>query len=315
LADVTGLAIITVDYKGVPVTRHSNRRDFCGYIREKPELNVFCQKCDSRGGLEAVRIGQPYMYFCHCKIVDIAIPIIVDDKYIGAIMAGEIRFKDKNEENALETILNSPSQLKFDSPVLKKYYAEIPFMQLSKLKTSVNLLNELSNYIVEEALNKNILLELCGHDLNGNNNTSLSGGYSTGSVETLLKDINDVVIDSYIKTNANNDFILNNKSLKLAFDFIHQNKKEMVTQKQAASLCHLSSGHFSRLFLKETGVSYTNYYSRLKIEWSKDLLVMTDFSISQISEELGFSDPGYYIKTFRKYEGLTPLTYRKEGVR
>ena len=91
LALITGLAIITVDYKGVPITRHSSRRDFCGHIRNNPSLFKLCQKCDSRGGLEAVRISSPYIYKCHCGIVDIAIPIIVDNQYIGAIMAGEVK--------------------------------------------------------------------------------------------------------------------------------------------------------------------------------------------------------------------------------
>jgi len=55
LATVTGMAIITVDYKGVPITRHSSRQMFCSLVREDPELTRHCQKCDSRGGLEATR--------------------------------------------------------------------------------------------------------------------------------------------------------------------------------------------------------------------------------------------------------------------
>ncbi|MDU4588241.1 PocR ligand-binding domain-containing protein, partial [Clostridium sp.] len=88
IASVTNVAIIIVDYKGNPVTKHSGCHRFCKEIRANPELVKYCQKCDSRGGLEAVRLNEPYIYLCHYNIIDIAIPIMIDGKYIGAIMAG-----------------------------------------------------------------------------------------------------------------------------------------------------------------------------------------------------------------------------------
>jgi YesN/AraC family two-component response regulator len=49
----------------------------------------------------------------------------------------------------------------------------------------------------------------------------------------------------------------------------------------------------------------------LKIKWAKKLLEATDMPISQISDELGFNESGYFIKTFKKYEDITPAVYRK----
>lgn len=57
LAKQTGMAIITVDYKGVPVTKHSGCHSFCQLLRDDPELSKNCQKCDSRGGIEATRLN------------------------------------------------------------------------------------------------------------------------------------------------------------------------------------------------------------------------------------------------------------------
>ena len=78
-----------------------------------------------------------------------------------------------------------------------------------------------------------------------------------------------------------------------------------------AQLCHISTSHFSRLFAKEVGEGFSSFVSRLKVEWSKQLLEKTDLPVTQISDELGFSEPGYYIKTFKKFEKVTPATYRK----
>ena len=56
LALSTRLAIILVDYKGRPVTKHSQVQPFCQLVRHSPELSKLCEKCDARGGLEAVRL-------------------------------------------------------------------------------------------------------------------------------------------------------------------------------------------------------------------------------------------------------------------
>lgn len=106
-------------------------------------------------------------------------------------------------------------------------------------------------------------------------------------------------------------YIKNSRKLIKVVNELQYFKKEMLTQKKAAEICHISTGHFSRIFLKETGDSFTKYYSKQKINWSIELLNNTDLQISQISEDLGFSDTGYFIKIFKKYEGLTPSAYRR----
>lgn len=55
MAKATKLACITVDYTGAPVTAHSCCTDFCALVRNHPEYKHLCEKCDSRGGLEAAR--------------------------------------------------------------------------------------------------------------------------------------------------------------------------------------------------------------------------------------------------------------------
>ena len=109
LAQVTGMAIITVDYKGIPITAHSMCTPFCEKVRSNTHLLKRCQRCDSRGGLEAVQINRPYIYKCHYNIIDIAIPITVSDKYVGALMAGQIRTGDEELPEELEQILQSLS--------------------------------------------------------------------------------------------------------------------------------------------------------------------------------------------------------------
>ena len=97
LAKMTGTAIVSIDYKGNPMTKHSGRTEFCSVIRENPVSRKRCYRCDALAGLEAVRLERPYIYLCHCGIVDVAVPVMVGDKYLGAVMFGQVRLVRKKK--------------------------------------------------------------------------------------------------------------------------------------------------------------------------------------------------------------------------
>lgn len=316
LATVTNLAILTVDYKGNPVTSHSGCRPFCQQVRKDPNLLRFCLKCDSRGGLESVRSNSPYVYLCHFNIIDIAIPISVDDKYIGAVMAGQVRLSDPENARELEQILSlQDSELyRIKRAELGHLYDELPVMSYEEVVKVSNMLFLLCNYIVEEALNKNLLIEMFekasgqGETLNI---STILPGYSIKNIESIKKEMTNAIADAYLKNADSESYVCANKALQPAFAYIYRNKSEQVTLKQMAELCHLSPSYFSRLFTKETGENFTTYLARLKISWAKQLLEVTDMPVAQISDELGFNEPGYFIKTFKKFEDITPALYRK----
>lgn len=48
-------------------------------VREDPILKKYCEKCDSRGGVEAVRENRPYIYQCCFGLIDVAIPIVISE--------------------------------------------------------------------------------------------------------------------------------------------------------------------------------------------------------------------------------------------
>lgn len=157
LALSTRLAIILVDYKGRPVTKHSQVQPFCQLVRHSPELSKLCEKCDARGGLEAVRTGQPFIYRCHFNIVDMAIPIIVDDQYVGAIMAGEVLLEDHQEE--LEQVLTMNDAFIQEFLVThQELYQQYPVLELADLEKSATLIADLSQYIISEAIKKDYLI-------------------------------------------------------------------------------------------------------------------------------------------------------------
>lgn len=316
LASVTKLAILTVDYKGNAVTGHSGCQSFCKMVRQDEDLLPYCQKCDSRGGLEAVRSNKPYIYLCHYNIIDIAVPVIIDDKYIGAVMAGQVRLSDPSGSAELEQILTSKNKKLYSEKweKLKDHYADLPVMSYQEIVKISDMLSLLCTYIVEEATNKNLIAEMFEKAAATGASPRLSDilpGYTLQNLESVRKEMTHILAGGSPNGEDEDRERSANPVLKPAFDYLHAHKSESVPLKKMAELCHISPSYFSRLFARETGESYSGYTARLKIRWAKRLLEKTDLPIAQISGELGFNEPGYFIKTFKKYEEITPAVYRK----
>ncbi|WP_340026512.1 PocR ligand-binding domain-containing protein [Paenibacillus sp. FSL K6-1096] len=301
LSLVTRMAIIMVDYKGVPVTTHSRCQAFCQTVRSDKEFSPYCQKCDARGGLEAVRLSRPYIYRCHFDILDIAIPIIVDNQYIGALMAGQIRLAEGSNPN-LEQIVSRPQQDAMTADRVSKYEL-LPVMTYEEVVATADMLNHLCNYVVKESILKHELLER-NRQYEPLNPQKPKPEVPALPAEPSSASKTPLPAGNAYKTECSNP------TLQPAFDYMLSHKEENFSLKSLAHLCHISPSYFSRLFTREMGEHFSLYVARMKIEWAKELLATTDWSVNEISNHLNFCDAGYFIKIFKKHESVTPLFYR-----
>lgn len=90
-AKAMGMAAVTVDKEGKPVTEPSRFTDFCiNLTRQTEKGRRLCEECDRKGGEEAARTGKPSVYFCHAGLMDMGAPIVVDGRQLGSVLAGQI---------------------------------------------------------------------------------------------------------------------------------------------------------------------------------------------------------------------------------
>lgn len=99
-----------------------------------------------------------------------------------------------------------------------------------------------------------------------------------------------------------------------SINYMLENLKSNVRVKELADLVHLSVSHYSRLFAEKTGYSAIDYFNQLKIQRACRLLDITELSITNVSQDIGFLDPFYFSRLFKKVMGISPQNYRKRNV-
>lgn len=80
-----------------------------------------------------------------------------------------------------------------------------------------------------------------------------------------------------------------------------------------ARAVHMSGSRFSTVFAQETGQTFTEYLTGLRITKAKELLRTSDLRSSQIAFETGYNDAHYFSYLFKKNTGMTPSEYRKQN--
>lgn len=95
-----------------------------------------------------------------------------------------------------------------------------------------------------------------------------------------------------------------------ALTAIHQKVSSRLSTRELASACGYSESQFNRIFRQIIGISPRQYIRQNQIETAKELLLQSDFSLSEIAIQAGFYDASDFGKQFRKQENLTPRQYR-----
>ena len=73
----------------------------------------------------------------------------------------------------------------------------------------------------------------------------------------------------------------------------------------------MSRNYVCELFKREVGVSVWNYLTQLRMERAKKLLEETDLRSYEIAFQVGYDNPSYFSRIFKKYEQMTPNEYRE----
>jgi AraC-like DNA-binding protein len=140
-------------------------------------------------------------------------------------------------------------------------------------------------------------------------------------VDLLKNDLDEMAIEStyiyllrflssFIYTGRSENKV-ENDTIALSIAMMKQNIRCNYTIKELADHARYSVSRYSELFRLKTGFAPIQYFLQLKIQRSCQYLYFTKMNIKEICTEVGFDDPYYFSRMFKKQMGQSPLRYRK----
>lgn len=95
--------------------------------------------------------------------------------------------------------------------------------------------------------------------------------------------------------------------------FIYENLYSDISLENICNYINFNHSYISRLFKKEVGITISEYILKEKIYEAKRLLLLTNYSILEISVLLHFNNQSYFTKIFKRFTGITPKKFRDFG--
>ncbi|WP_150270012.1 response regulator transcription factor [Paenibacillus tepidiphilus] len=102
------------------------------------------------------------------------------------------------------------------------------------------------------------------------------------------------------------------EAVREALAYVAGHMSEPLTMAEVAARLHLNASYFSVLFKEQTGVPFSEYVTRLRLQRAKELLVKSRLSIGEIGESIGYRTDKYFIRVFKEHEGISPSRYRQQ---
>ena len=108
-----------------------------------------------------------------------------------------------------------------------------------------------------------------------------------------------------------NDTTGRNTVEKEMISYIQQNYTGKILLREFGEQFHLSEKYISRYFKEHFHITLSQYVTYLRLEHAKQMLQETDISVTEVAMQSGYQNISYFIRSFKKTYGVSPLKYRK----
>lgn len=119
-----------------------------------------------------------------------------------------------------------------------------------------------------------------------------------------------VDITGYVKRQNAIDY--SNKTVQATKEYLEEHYTEEISLEDVAEHVNISPQYFSKLIKKNTGFNFIDWLSMLRVKKAKELLTGSSLTVKEVCFMVGYKDPNYFSRIFKKRIGMTPSEYIKK---
>jgi two-component system response regulator YesN len=116
-------------------------------------------------------------------------------------------------------------------------------------------------------------------------------------------------ITSYVKPQNSIDY--SNNIVKATKEYMESHYTDDISLEDMAAQVNISPQYFSKLIKKTTGFNFIDWLSMLRVKKAKELLTNSNLTVKEVCFMVGYKDPNYFSRIFKKRIGITPSEYVK----
>lgn len=140
-------------------------------------------------------------------------------------------------------------------------------------------------------------------------------GRRDGYQEAVLSHLTLLLVElSRLAADVAGDLRLKDEPLLAGvFGFIEERYRERISLKDVARAVGLTPGHLTTVVGRKTGRTVLEWILERRMAEARRLLVETDLSVEDVGRRVGYAGSGYFVRSFRRAHGATPLGWRRAG--
>jgi AraC-like DNA-binding protein len=307
--DLTGLGLLVVWCRGgemfgqIPVC--DNERDlpqFCRILHEIPLGLQRCITCHSLLALAARNRGQIMEGRCHGGACVIASPVtgINLPQDVDLVVISSCAFILADRKKGWRMTRRMASDLGLDLTQLRRAYEHLPGLPDAKREMVIKLVS-LAAAILSDAFQGRLPIDTDAKPVDSRQ-------------KGMEAKLSAALMQAHKPEFRNVSGSLQTTMVSVVQSVVGANPHLPVTVADVARAAQITPNHFSLIFRRQTGITFSEFLAEKRFECSLERLRDLTLSIAQVARQAGFSDPNYFAKIFRKRTGLSPREWRRQNL-
>ncbi len=132
------------------------------------------------------------------------------------------------------------------------------------------------------------------------------------NVQDMLRILKELIAQKSVQASEHIAHRIKNPTFMSIFQHVNERFYHNLTLQSISSAFNVNANYVSQLFKKEVGLTFTEYVTKLRMDYACSLLKTSDLTIQDIAEKVGINDYFYFSRIFKRTTGCAPSVYRQE---